>query len=85
MTLMYTIFNEEFEKGGRVTPASKEDFEFAKMFFEVTEKLMAEGKLKPHPAKVGSGGLKGVLQGMEDMKAGKVSGVKLVYKVADTP
>jgi hypothetical protein len=82
---MYTIFNEEFQKGGRTTPASKEDFDFAKKFFEITEKLMAEGKLKTHPEKVGEKGLEGALKGMEDMKAGKVSGVKLVYRVADTP
>jgi len=84
-TLMYTIFNEDFQKGGRTTPASKEDFEFAKKFYEITEVLLKEGKLKTHPEQVGKGGLEGALKGMEDMKAGKVSGVKLVYKVADTP
>jgi hypothetical protein len=85
ITLMYTIFNEEFQKGPKVTPASKEDFEFAKKFYGITEELLKEGKLKTHPEKVGEKGLEGALQGMEDMKNGKVSGVKLVYRVADTP
>lgn len=85
MTFMYTIFNDPFEKGGRETPAVPEDFEFAKKFFEITEKLLAEGKLKTHPEQIGSNGLEGALQGMEDMKNDKVSGKKLVYRVRETP
>lgn len=81
---MYTIFNEGFEKWGKTFDASKDDFEFAKKFFEITEELLKEGKLEAHPEKIGDGGLKGALEGMEEMKAGKVSGVKLVYKVAET-
>ena len=84
-TFMYTIFNEPFHKGKNEFPAVKEDFEFAKMFMEITEKLLQEGKLKTHPEKVGKDGLEGALKGMEDMKADKVSGQKLVYDVADTP
>jgi hypothetical protein len=84
-TFMYTIFGEEFSKGGKATPASTEDFEFAKKFYDITEKLLADGKLKTHPDKVGDGGLEGVLKGMDDMKNNGVSGVKLVYRVADTP
>lgn len=85
MTMMYTIFNEEYEKAGRHTPASPEDFEFAKKVFNITEKLLADGRLKTHPEKVGPNGLEGALQGMQDMKADKVSGQKLVYRVAETP
>lgn len=84
-TFMYTIFNEPFHKGKNEFPAVKEDFEFAKMFMEITENLLKEGKLKTHPEKVGKDGLEGALRGMEDMKADKVSGQKLVYKVAETP
>lgn len=84
-TFMYTIFNEPFEKSGRETPAMPEDFEFAKKFFDITERLLAEGKLKTHPEKVGEKGLEGALQGMQDMKNGKVSGQKLVYRVRETP
>ncbi|RDL36909.1 Uncharacterized protein BP5553_06261 [Venustampulla echinocandica] len=80
-TLMYTVFGEEFLKFGQTFPASKEDFEFGKYWFELTEKLLKEGKLKNHPAKVGDGGLDGVLKGLNDMQNGKVSGQKLVYKL----
>ena len=83
-TFMYTIFNEPFHKGKNEFPAVKEDFEFAKMFFEITEKLLKDGKLKTHPEKVGKDGLEGALRGMEDMKVDKVSGQKLVYRVGET-
>lgn len=85
-TLMYTIFNETFHhQGGREFPASQEDFEFARMFLGMVQQLLQEGRIKPHPEKVGDEGLVGVLRGMEDMKNGKVSRQKLVYRVADTP
>lgn len=82
---MYTIFNDPFTKAGRDQPAVPEDFEFAKQFFDITEKLLAEAKLKTHPEKVGEKGLEGALQGMQDMKNDNVSGNKLVYRVRDTP
>lgn len=84
-TFMYTIFNDPFQKAGRDYPAMPEDFEFAKKFFGLTETLLAEGKLKTHPEKVGEKGLEGALQGMQDMKNEKVSGNKLVYRVRETP
>lgn len=84
-TLMYTIFNEKFVKWGMTFEASQEDFALAKKFFGITEQLLKEGKLKAHPDKLGKGGLQGALEGMEEQKAGKVSGVKLVYKVDETP
>jgi len=81
-TLMYTIFDEEFSIAGNTLPRSTEDFEFAKSFFELTEKLIAEGKLKTHPDELRQGGLEGVLKGMDEMKNNGVSGVKLVYNIA---
>lgn len=85
MTFMYTIFGDSFKKGPNEYPPSREDFEFAKNVFEITEKLLAEGKLKTHPEEVRSDGLAGVLKGLQDLKADKVSGAKLVYRVRETP
>lgn len=84
-TLMYSIFGEPFEKKGNEFPRKAEDFEFTKRFMAITEMLLASGDLQPHIEVVGSGGLEGVLQGLEQLKDGKVSGHKLVYSVADTP
>ncbi|KIW13878.1 hypothetical protein PV08_06659 [Exophiala spinifera] len=80
-TLMYSIFGEAFDFAGTKIPALPEDFEFAKKFTSITEKLLAEGKLKTHAEEVRGGGLDAVPQGLEDLKAGKVSGKKLVYKI----
>lgn len=82
---MYTIFNEAFLNGGQEVPAVQADFEFAKTFFALTEQLLHDGKLKTHPETIGTKGLEGALQGMQDMKNDKVSGTKLVYRVRDTP
>lgn len=82
--LMYTIYGESFYKaafGAKETPASEEDYEFMKKFVAISEKLVADGKIKPHNVDVRDGGLDGVLKGLEDMKNGKVSANKLVYKV----
>ncbi|RMZ80058.1 hypothetical protein DV738_g3096, partial [Chaetothyriales sp. CBS 135597] len=85
MTFMYTIFNEPYTKFGADTPAVPENFEFAKKFVELTERLISEGKLKNHPEKVGPNGLLGALDGLKELQQGKVSGQKLVYHVDETP
>ena len=81
--LMYTTFGEEFDKYGHHFPASQEDFQFMKGFVAISEKLVGDGKLKPHNHVVKDGGLDGVLEGLEEMKNGKVSATKLVYQVRD--
>ncbi|KAK5047425.1 hypothetical protein LTR84_006521 [Exophiala bonariae] len=83
-TLMYSAFGEPFVKKGIEFPAKPEDYEFTKQFMVITEELLAAGKLRPHIELVGKGGLGGVLDGLQRMKNGKVSGNKLVYVVADT-
>lgn len=80
-----TFRGEAFDLFGKHFPASTEDFEFAKLFAELTERLLAEGKLIPHPTQVGERGLSGVLDGLKLVRDGKLSGAKLVYQVADTP
>lgn len=82
---MYTIFNAAFSKRGTSFPASPEDFESARSFFATTEALLADGRLKTHPEKVGGEGLKGVLRGLVDLREGRVRGEKLVYRVGETP
>jgi NADPH:quinone reductase-like Zn-dependent oxidoreductase len=80
MTLGYTVFGEAIEWSETV-PAIPEDFEHGKMIWELARELLAQGKIKPARADVNRGGkgLEGVLVGLKEMKAGKVSGVKLVY------
>jgi len=84
MTLAYTIVGEEFTFGGRKIPAKPQDFEFGKKWWSVAQKLLYEGKIKPHRVEVRQGGLDGILSGLDDLKNGKVSGKKLVYMISDT-
>ncbi|EXJ71194.1 uncharacterized protein A1O5_06188 [Cladophialophora psammophila CBS 110553] len=83
-TVMYTVFGNFFKFGDQDMSASQEDFKFGRMFYELTEKLLTEGKLKNHPEQVMPGGLDGVREGFEMQKAGKIKGAKLVYRLADT-
>ncbi|KAH6856972.1 chaperonin 10-like protein [Chaetomium sp. MPI-CAGE-AT-0009] len=78
--LGYTIIGEPINKG-QLMPGIPEDYEYGKMFWEVARGLLEQGKLKPARADVNRGGkgLEGVLVGLQELKAGKVSGVKLVY------
>lgn len=82
--LGYSQSGEEYIFEGDTYPAQPEDFVFAKGFAEVAEKLWVEGKWRPHPQRVGGKGFKGAIEGMNEMKEGKVSGVKLIYRVDET-
>lgn len=84
-TVANTIFGESFtipELGPEYFLADTEDYEFGKAFWKMTERLLADGKFKVHPLDVRSGGLEGVLKGLEELSLGKVSGKKLVYNLA---
>ncbi|KAF4340133.1 toxD [Fusarium beomiforme] len=80
VTLMYSIFGERFFKG-QETPAQPEEFEFAKKFWEIARQLLEEGKLKAPQTFVnrGGSGFEGILKGLDELRANKVSGGKLVY------
>lgn len=84
-TLAYTIVGESFKFGPNDVPAKPEDFEFAKTFWDLSTKLLADKKITVHPPKVGKEGLKGVFDGLQQLKEGKVSGTKLVYQIDETP
>jgi NADPH:quinone reductase-like Zn-dependent oxidoreductase len=76
-TLGYTALGEKFNEK---VPAKPEDYEFGVKFWKAAEGLLNSGKIKTHPTLV-KDGLEGVPQGLNDLKDGKVSGKKLVYRV----
>ncbi|KAI1135479.1 putative alcohol dehydrogenase [Hypoxylon sp. FL0543] len=47
-------------------------------------RLLEDGRLKPHPYEVIPGGLKGALTGLRNLKSGKASAVKYVYRIEET-
>lgn len=81
MVMAYTAYGNAFTKFGRHFEANKEDYLFASQLFDICEPLLAAGRLIPHPQARREGGLDGILEGLEEMKAGKLSGQKLVYSI----
>ncbi|WWC92305.1 uncharacterized protein L201_007259 [Kwoniella dendrophila CBS 6074] len=85
-TLLYTVQGKSFaftprdKENPTILPVVKEDREFGVEFYKRTPEFIEKYGLKPNPVAV-KGGLDDILQGMADMKAGKVSGVKYVYKI----
>ncbi|KAF3760258.1 putative zinc-binding oxidoreductase ToxD [Cryphonectria parasitica EP155] len=82
--LGYDMGGDTYKFEGETYEARPEAFEFARRWLETAEKLWAAGKWKAHPQRVGEGGLLGLLDGMQQMREGLVSGEKLVYRVDDT-
>ncbi|WWC90093.1 uncharacterized protein L201_005026 [Kwoniella dendrophila CBS 6074] len=88
-TLMYTLFGKKFNfnpRGGsekpNYIPANLEDRKFGEKVFEKTPEFIEKYGIKPNPIQVRQGGLTDVDAGFKEMKEGKVSGKKLVYKIA---
>ncbi|KAF2734821.1 GroES-like protein [Polyplosphaeria fusca] len=82
-SLGYTASGEAFEMGDRKFEAKPDHYEFMKKWLDVAENLILEGKVQPHQIDKREGGLDSILGGLEDMKNGKVSGVKIVYRVQE--
>jgi hypothetical protein len=82
--LGYSMSGEFYIFKGENYAAEPEDFAFAVKWLEIAEKLWKEGVWKAHPQRIGSGGLLGALEGMKELKEGKVSGEKLVYLIEET-
>ncbi|KAF1850251.1 oxidoreductase-like protein [Cucurbitaria berberidis CBS 394.84] len=76
-TLGYTALGEKFNEQFQ---ANQADYEFGSKFWKLSEALFNSGKIKAHPAELRNG-LEGIPQGLQDLKDGKVSAVKLVYKI----
>ena len=80
-TLGYSFLNEPYDwLDGRVVPASRAAFEEARDFAVLAERLLKLKIVRPHPVEVRAGGLEGVMrEGLLELRAGRVSGRKLVF------
>jgi NADPH:quinone reductase-like Zn-dependent oxidoreductase len=79
-SLIYTIVGKKFRYITTEFEEKPEDTTFFVEFVPVLEKLVGEGKVKPQRLEV-KGGWDDILSGLQEMKEGKVSGLKLVYRV----
>lgn len=59
-----------------------QDREFAERWFATAQELLDAGRLSPHPFTEKSGGLRGVADGIDMVRKGRVAGSKLVYGVS---
>lgn len=59
--------------------------DFGHVYFRYISKGLEEGWFKPQPQEVVPGGLEGVEQALTNLKEGKASAVKYIFKIADTP
>jgi len=60
------------------------DKDFAFIYFRFLARGLQEGWFKGHPPEVRPGGLGGIEQALKDLKEGKASAVKYVFRIAET-
>ena len=58
--------------------------DFGYLWSRYLGRLLEDGRLKAHPYEVIPGGLNGVLTGLKNLRDGKASAVKYVYRIEDT-
>jgi aspyridone synthetase trans-acting enoyl reductase len=71
-------------KGAFKRKKRPQDVEFEIRWFKRMQELLDANYIKPHPVRVLPGGLAAVVDGIEELRLGKVSGEKLVVRVAET-
>ena len=78
VSLVYSVFGVSFTFAGTTYPADLEGrAQIRDWLAGPGGQLLKEGKIKPNPVKVLPGGLDGIPDGFEYMKAGKNSAEKL--------
>jgi NADPH:quinone reductase-like Zn-dependent oxidoreductase len=80
-TIGYDAFGETYVWMGEEVAPKPDELEFATAFFEMSEGLLDRGIIKPiRPIVNKTGmGLDGALKGLDELRANKVSGTRLVY------
>ncbi|KAI1824107.1 GroES-like protein [Xylaria intraflava] len=82
--MIYSLFGKPVKlKGVYGRPATPADRQFARAWFALAEQLIEDGRLKAHPIEIRSGGLAGTVNGIEDLRKGRVKARKLVYPLND--
>ena len=77
----YSAVGEKFRFLG-VDDEIPEDYEYASKFWTVVQALLDRKLIRGQRVELREGGLEGIIDGMEELKEGKVSGAKLVYRLS---
>ena len=82
--IAFTIFNKpiNWQRPFQRDPRPR-DREFGEGWFQVSQKLLDDGAIRPHAHEKRAGGLAGVIVGMDLVRKGLISGTKLVYEVSN--
>jgi len=79
------VANAYSEKHADITQEqANADSDFAFLYYHYLARLLDEGRFKPHPHEVLSGGLGGIVEGVRRLHDGKVSATKLVVRFVDS-
>lgn len=82
----YSGIPESVQQSTTMVGAAHDDAkDFAYVYFRYMARGLGEGWFKTHPAEVVPGGLEGVQKALTNLKEGKASAVKYVFRIADTP
>lgn len=80
--ITFTMFNKPINwRKPFQREAKPKDRKFAECWFQIAQGLLDDGAIVPHAHEERTGGLKGVLDGVDSVFEGKISGVKLVYRI----
>lgn len=80
----FSVFGKDFNIFGMDMPANPAAKAFLEEWYpSVAQKLVVEGKIKPHGYRVIEGGLRGVKDGWKLYETNAVSAQKLVYRVGE--
>ncbi|KAI5866826.1 putative alcohol dehydrogenase [Durotheca rogersii] len=79
--LAYDAFGDGYPWWDGDVPPKPDELEFGTRFLSLTPQLLADGTIRPIRTFVnrGGSGLEGVLKGLDELRAGRVSAGKLVY------
>lgn len=85
-TLMHTMWGVEFDWAPRseehqIWPVKPKDRAFGEEIFRKTPELIAKYNIRPNPILM-RGGFEDIEEGLKDLQNGKISGKKLVIKIA---
>ncbi|KAI0796242.1 GroES-like protein [Irpex lacteus] len=84
VSVLYTTFGVPFTFDGTTYPVPPEDRkQISHWLVGPGEQLVRDGRIKPNPVKVLPGGLEGIPEWFQYMKAGKNSAEKLVFRLQE--
>jgi aspyridone synthetase trans-acting enoyl reductase len=77
-----TMFGQAIRlKGPYKRRERPQDVAFETDWFSRVQELLDCGLVRPHPVRVMQGGLEALVEGINEVRLGKVSGEKLVYNI----